>query len=214
VIHMPCPRCEREYDLADVLRGQIINCPDCGTPMRVEPQAAYDEEPLLVVEAEREVGIQEEPPEQPAPRIGVDPKRLSVKRLRKKKKRRHPTGSWLVEQWNYFTGMFGVAGYVLLGMVGIWLFLLLLTPLAPHIAMGIISLGSVLYTVGWWWIVFIAYRDDGWSGTMCLFTMLYVYVYVYLNLEATWQPAGFMLLGILMTVSGYAGAFYFGVIKF
>jgi hypothetical protein len=214
VIQMPCPRCAKLFQLADVLRGQIINCTDCGTAMRVEAPAD-DDEPLLLVDDEPEEGIQEEPPDEPALRIGVDPKRLSVKRLRKKKKkRRSPSESFLVEQWYYVTGSLGVFSFVLLGLVAFWLFLLLLTPLVPQVAMGMITLGGILYTVGWWWIVFIAYRDDGIAGTLCLMTMFYVFVYAYMNLEATWHPAGLMLLGMLMTVTGYAAGFHFGVIRF
>jgi hypothetical protein len=210
---MPCPRCAKEFELADVLRGQIINCPDCGQPMRVQPPGQQEESPPFF-EDEWGTGIQEELPEEPGPAIGVDPKRLTIKRLRKRKKRRSPGEKYLVEQWNYFTGTFGIFGFVLLGLLGFWLFTLLLTPFLPQVCLGLISFGGLLYTVGWWWIVFIAYQDDGWSGTMCLFTMLYAYVYAYLNLEATWKPAGLMVLGILITISGYATGFYFGAIKF
>ncbi len=229
MIEMPCSRCGREFQLADVLRGQVIQCPDCGTQMRVE-EPAYEEEPAAVGANEYDLGITDEPPPEaaphtgaddfiddppagPAPRVGVDPKRLSVKRLRKRKKRRGQAESVLLEQWNYFTGTFGLFGFGLIGLGVFWLFLLLLTPLAPSISMGIATLGGMLYTVGWWWVVFIAYRDDGMSGTLCLMTGLYAYVYIYSNLEATWRPAGLMVLGILMTVSGYAAGIHLGAIK-
>jgi hypothetical protein len=164
-------------------------------------------------ESEREEGVQESfenRPEEQGLRIGLDPEKLTAKRFRKKRKRRRSAESALSEQLYYYTGAVGVFGFVLLGLFAGWLFALALTPLLPPIVHLLIYGGSVLYCVGSWWIVFIAYREDGWAGTLCLLTNLYVYVYVYSNVESTWKPAGLMLLGFLMVISGYASGFLLG----
>ena len=99
---------------------------------------------------------------------------------------------------------FGFAGIVLIVLYAGWLLSLPLTLLMPRLTLLHVSVGSIFYTVGWIWVVLIAYKDDGWSGTLCLFTNLYVFVYAYVNLESTWKPAGLMLLGLLMIFSSYA----------
>lgn len=205
---MPCPCCATELQFVDTLRGRVINCPDCGESLRVVPPA--HQETLEVEEAPRDTGIQEAPEEPPQP-FGIDPKKLKPRRFRKKKKRKSAASSFLAEQWFYVTGALGPFGYVLMGMVACWLLTLLLTPLLPRLSLLLILGGSVLYPIGWWWIVLIAYRDDGISGTLCLLTGLYTYVYVWMNVEATWKPAGLLLLSLLMQASGLGLAFYFGV---
>jgi DNA-directed RNA polymerase subunit RPC12/RpoP len=218
VIHMPCPGCPRQFELADVLRGQIITCPDCGKRMLVEPpevelKVETDAAAILLAETGPSGEIQEWL-EEPAPTIGVDPKRLKARHLRKKKKRRSAEGTYLAEQWTYFTGGFGPFVYVLLGLFAFWVLMLLLTPLVPRISLLLSFIGSVLSMFGWLWIVLIAYRDDGWSGTMCLFTFFYAYVYAILNVDLSWKAGGLMLLGLLMQVSGFATGLYFGGTKF
>jgi hypothetical protein len=217
-IHMPCSGCPRKFELADVLRGQIITCPDCGRRLRVEPQEVEpDLEPdaaAILLADDGLDGQTQEWLEEPAPTVGVDPKRLKARHLRKKKKRPSPQSEYLAEQWSYFTGGFGPFVYALLGLFAFWVLLLVLTPLVPRLSLFMSFIGSGLSIFGWLWIVIIAYRDDGWSGAMCLFTFFYAYVYAVLNVDLTWKAAGLMVLGTLMQISGFATGLYFGGSKF
>ena len=205
-----CPFCDREYRLADSLRGQVLTCLSCEAPIRVEPPE--DDEPVLLetVADEGQAVTGEEPP----PRAGVAPKKLRPDRLRKKKKKRAPaegSGSAALDLFRYLFGAVGVFGFIRAGMFALWVLMMALTPLAPRVAIALTMLGGALQFFGWWWIVFVAFREDAWYGSLCVFTFLFAYVYVYMNLEGTWRPAGLMVLGLLMTISGYALKIYFGV---
>ncbi len=182
-------------------------------PQEVEPEVEADATAITVAETELDGEIQEWL-EEPAPTIGVDPKRLKARHLRKKKKRRSPESAYIAEQWSYFTGGFGPFVYVFFGLFAFWVLMLLLTPLVPRISLLLSFIGSVLSMFGWLWLVMIAYRDDGWSGSMCLFTFFYAYVYAILNVDLSWKAGGLMLLGLLMQVSGFATGLYFGGTKF
>jgi hypothetical protein len=204
MIVVPCPRCAKEYQLADSLRGQVLSCPDCGAPIRVEPPE--DDEPVLL-----ESVTDEEPA--PPPHLDVAPPRLKTARIRRKKKKRpRDTGNVVLDTLTYLFGAVGVFGFVLAGMVACWLFALALTPLVPKFAILIASLGGLLQFVAWWWIVFVAFRDDARYGSLCIFTFLFAYVYIYMNLEGTWRPAALIILGLLMVVSGNVMGIFLGVI--
>jgi hypothetical protein len=213
-----CPRCDKEYRLADSLRGQVLTCPDCGASIRVEPPEDDDEPILLESVPDEELRADEEhiTGEEPAPPpLSVAPKKLRTERIRKKKKKRPPNaGNVALDLFYYVFGAVGVFGFVLAGMFACWLLMLPLTLLAPRLALAQVALGGVLQLVGWWWIVFVAFRDDALYGSLCVFTFLFAYVYVYMNLEGTWRPAGLMILGLLMTISGNVLGIYLGVIKF
>ena len=100
------------------------------------------------------------------------------------------------------------------GLFAFWVLALLLTPLVPRISLLISFIGSGLSIFGWLWLVMVAYRDDGWSGSMCLLTYFYGYVYAVLNIDLAWKPAGLMFLGLLMQISGFVTGMYFGGGKF
>jgi hypothetical protein len=200
-----CPRCDREYRLADSLRGQVVACPDCGASMHVEPAEEGEER-------RRAEGITT-PDDLPAPPVGVGAERLKVTRFRKKKKKRRRGENLLLDTAAYYLGGVGAFGWALAGMFACWLVALALTPLHPRLGLGLATLGGVLYFVGSWWIVFIAFRDDAWAGSLCLFTQLFLFAYIYMNVEATWRPAGLMILGLLMVVSGYGSAYALGAFK-
>jgi hypothetical protein len=153
------------------------------------------------------------PDDLPAPPAGIGPKRLKGTRVRKKKMKRRREPNILLDTATYYLGGVGAFGWVLVGMFACWLVALALTPLQPRLGMALATLGGVLYFVGSWWIVYLAYRDDAWAGSLCLFTQLFIFAYIYMNLEATWKPAGIMILGLLMIVSGYGSAFALGAFK-
>jgi hypothetical protein len=202
-----CPFCDREYQLADSLRGQVLTCLACQAPIRVEPPADDDEEPVLLESVpDEEANVTKDEPA---------PEKVKLKRFRKKRpKRPDGVGSAAADLVRYFLGAVGVFGYVLAGLFAVWLLLVAVTPLAPRLALAQITIGSVLQIAGWWWIVFVAFREDAWYGSLCVFTCLFAYVYVYMNLEGTWRPAGLMVLGLLMTISGNVLGIYYGVIRF
>jgi hypothetical protein len=206
-----CPFCDKEYRLADSLRGQVLTCLACEAPIRVEPPPDEDDEPVLLESVpDEELDITGEEP----PRAGVAPKKLRPERFRKRKKKRAPaatSGSAALDLFRYLFGAVGVFGFVLAAMFAGWLMALALTPLVPRLAIALTIFGSVLQLVGWWWIVFVAFREDAWYGSLCVFTFLFAYVYVYMNLEGTWRAAGLMILGLLMTVSGSVLGAYLGV---
>jgi DNA-directed RNA polymerase subunit RPC12/RpoP len=196
MIEMSCPRCGKELQFADSLLGQGIACPNCNQKIRIYPRTEPrpEEEPAYIeTEAQHEDRREDREP------FGVDPKKLKTQRFRKK--RRKPADGPLAEYWNYFMGGLGWFVFVLAGLAACWVLGMCVGVLFPPIGQLLGLVGTIIYIIGWWWIVLVAFRDDAMYGVLCFVTILFAYVYVVMNFEGTWRPAGLMILGFLMMLS-------------
>src|SRR4029079_16763051 len=145
MIEVRCPRCNKELQFADSLRGQAISCPNCNQKIRIFPRPAEDQEPAFA-----EVVDPDE--KDRTPHIGVRAKRLRPERFRK---RRRGDGGFLAEQFHYWTGAVGGFGFVLARLALCWLALTGLGLVFPPAASILLALGTLLYLVGWLWVVFV-----------------------------------------------------------
>src|SRR5947209_596215 len=171
-----CPNCAAIQQVEDSLKGQVCTCRVCARELRVPGPAA--------------------PPDEGSP---YDPPAELPRRRRKRRKKR-PAG--FVSAFAYYTGTLGVFGWVLAGLVALWLCSLVAAAVWPEVGPTLLTAGSVLVLVGNVWIGFIAYQDSSVFGMLCFFTCLFTYAYIFMNLEETWRPACLTGLGFLVTISG------------
>ena len=190
-----CPRCSEFMDLVDTPRGRVYSCV-CGKLIRVQVKQT------AVAETEPEP----EPDE--APEIAL-PVRKS---LRRKSLKRRPEENVFLGYWNYFNDTFGAAGFVMLGLVAVWLFGLMGTCLLPPGMFLLIGLGIMTYYGGYIWLVVIGFRDSPLAGFLLLagafipIVGLLGLIYAIMNIGETWKALLFKLIGILMIVSAIMAA--------
>lgn len=122
-------------------------------------------------------------------------------RRKKKGRRKRPVNSY-ASMWHYYTGTIDFFGWVLIGLIGLWLACLVLALVSPGKGRLLLVVGNTLLVVGNIWIGFVAYRDSQVFGMLCFGTCLFTYVYIFMNLEETWKPAALTGLGFLYIFSG------------
>lgn len=121
---------------------------------------------------------------------------------RKKKDRRKRQANFYGSSWRYYTGTIDSFGWVVIGLIGLWLACLVLALLSPGKGRWLLVVGNTLLVVGNIWIGFVAYRDSQVFGMLCFGTCLFTYAYIFMNLEETWRPASLTGLGFLFIFSG------------
>jgi hypothetical protein len=124
------------------------------------------------------------------------------RRRRKKKGRRKRQADSFGGRWRYYTGTIDSFGWILIGLIGLWLASMVLALMSPGQGRWLLVVGNTLLLVGNVWIGFVAYRDSHVFGMLCFGTCLFTYVYIFMNLEETWRPAALTGLGFLFTFSG------------
>jgi hypothetical protein len=124
------------------------------------------------------------------------------RRRRKKKGRRKRQADSYGGSWHYYTGAIDSFGWVLIGLIGLWLAGLGHALMSPGQGRWLLVVGNALLLVGNVWIGFVAYRDNQVFGMLCFGTCLFTYAYIFMNLEETWRPAALTGLGFLFTFSG------------
>lgn len=174
-------------ELVDTARGRVYSCA-CGKVIRVAIKQKEEDE-------------LEEPDEASdmAPPVRKAPRRKSLKRRAEK--------NVLLDYWNYYNETFGIAGFVMLGLAGIWFFGLMGTCLLPQAMIALVVVGVLTYYGGYIWLVVIAFQDSALAGLLLLagaiipFVGLLSLIYVIMNIGQTWKALLIELMGILMMVS-------------
>ena len=213
-----CPACRHQFS-APLLPMPFDPVPQpAPEPPLPEPPPppSVEEEPLTLplaeepaattaVTANLPIPLQDDGLDGPIPE-GSDPARSPdsspAPRRKKKKKRKRKKMEGLLDTFRYYTDAFGVFPWVMLGLIGVWLLVAGMSFLVPALALFLTVLGGLLYLVGWFWFVVVAFRDDGYHGALCLVTHFYWIVYLFMNMEEAWRPTALMILGILVAVSG------------
>jgi hypothetical protein len=121
---------------------------------------------------------------------------------RKQKGRRKRQADSSGGKWRYYAGTIGSFGWILVGLIGLWLGSLVFALVSPGQGRWLLVVGNTLVLVGNVWIGFVAYRDSHVFGMLCFATCLFTYAYIFMNLEETWRPAALTGLGFLFTLSG------------
>jgi hypothetical protein len=138
----------------------------------------------------------------PGEDVAAEVRLAKKKRGRRKKKGRRKRQADSYSSWRYYTGMIDSFGWILIGLIGLWLASLVLALVSPVQGRFLLVVGNTLVLVGNVWIGFVAYRDSHVFGMLCFATCLFTYVYIFMNLEETWRPAALTGLGFLFTFSG------------
>jgi uncharacterized protein YbaR (Trm112 family) len=93
---------------------------------------------------------------------------------------------------------------VLIGIGVITLLCMIASLIFPFAAILIVVLGSLISTVGGFWILAIAFQDDVVQGLLVWLVPFYFFIYVAQNYQETKLAFQAWLLGILMIFGGFA----------
>lgn len=175
-MRLHCPNCDKPLKIPDDTAGKRVRCPGCAEAFAV-PEPPEEEE----TEAE------EAPP----------------RKRKKRKKRRKPDGNALKDTLHYWTGAVGLFPIFSGLLVMMWLFVGAVALFIPPLAWLLVMTGSLTYVVGWGWFLFVAFRDNPMWGALCFITQFFCIPYFFMNMEETWKPATLLVLGILMSLTGW-----------
>jgi hypothetical protein len=225
MIRVRCPKCGTVRDLVGEARGQVLSCAVCGQQFRLpggdtgpaakapapareetedeaprsgpvrsaksEGVLARDDRAVRAEERERE---EEEELDRPGPR--------KTKR-RKRKVRRRRSDNAVLDFFYYYTGAMGVFAWSVVALVLFWFFGAILTLLVPQAGLFLVFLGGAAASFANVWLIYIAFKDNPLYGVLCLTTCLFAWVYMFMNLEEGWRPGALIVLGVVMSLSGW-----------
>jgi hypothetical protein len=145
-----------------------------------------------------------DPPDITQP-VRKPPRRKSFKRRAQK--------NILIDYYNYFNDSFGIAGFVMLGLLVVWFFGLMGTCLLPPAMILLIGVGIMAVLGGHFWLVVIAFRDSTMAGLLVLAGPaipfvggLLVLIYAIMNINETWKALLLQLIGILIIITAILAA--------
>jgi hypothetical protein len=235
MVRIKCPHCGAVHDVDDSRRGQICRCGACEKDMQIPTRATVLPVPLPDTSIRPDLPRNEASPftvsparpERPADwsagfapedavlflekqiTADVPPEEKKQRRRRKSRRRRLQPDS-LSARLRYYTGAIGTFGWILVGLLGLWLGCVALALVSPDRWRLLLTIGGGLVLIGNIWIAFIAYQDSQVFGMLCFCTFLFTYAYIFMNPQETWKPAALTGLGFLFTVSGLLGPYLIG----
>ena len=107
----------------------------------------------------------------------------------------------------YYLEWISPFGWLLIGLLVLWLGCTGAALTAPEAARLLPVLGGGLVLVGNVWIGFIAYKDNHVFGMLCFFTCFFAYIYFFISPDETWRPGGLTMIGLLFLLSAGALAY-------
>jgi hypothetical protein len=184
-----CPKCSELMELVTTARERVYSCA-CGKVIRVPINPKEEDDPPDIALPARK-----------------PPRRKSFKRRAQK--------NILIDYYNYFNDSFGIAGFVMLGLLVVWFFGLMGTCLLPPAMILLIGVGILAVIGGHIWLVVIGFQESTMAGLLVLAGPaipfvggLLVLIYAIMNIGETWKALLLQLIGILIIISAVlAGAF-------
>jgi hypothetical protein len=114
--------------------------------------------------------------------------------LRRKKKKRRPGGPGMSLEMSNFLITLGVLGML-------WLLLSVMVFFKPDTWLVVLLIGGAFCSLGWSWLVRVAFEDGAETGLLVMFVPLYSLLYLVGNLERAGKPYAIRLGGFLICFS-------------